>query len=55
MIEFGSIRVKLVIYKTILGVILINATKTMSEWIKLRTLNYLNIIGFNDEDSRTGH
>jgi hypothetical protein len=54
-IEFGGIRVKLVTYKTILGVILINAAKTISEWMKLRVLNHLNIIGFDDEDSRMGH
>jgi len=54
-IEFGGIRVKLVTYKTIPGVILINAAKTMSEWMKLRALNHPNIIGFDDEDSGTGH
>jgi len=27
----------------------------MSEWMKLRALNYPNIIGFDDEDSGTGH
>ncbi|KAH6661605.1 hypothetical protein B0J14DRAFT_663275 [Halenospora varia] len=55
MIEFGGIRVKLVIYRTIPGVILINATKTISKWIKLHALNHPNIIGFDDKDSGTGH
>jgi hypothetical protein len=54
-IEFGGIRVKLVTYRTIPGVILINAAKTMSKWMKLRALNHPNIIGFDDEDSGTGH
>ncbi|PQE03477.1 hypothetical protein CJF30_00010854 [Rutstroemia sp. NJR-2017a BBW] len=54
-IEFGGIRVKLITYRTIPGVILINAAKTMSEWMKLRALNHLNIISFDDEDSGTGH
>jgi hypothetical protein len=54
-IEFGGIRVKLVTYKTIPRVILINAAKTMSEWMKLRALNHPNIIGFDDNDSRMGH
>ena len=39
----------------ILMIILINAAKTMSEWMKLRALNHPNIIGFDDEDSGTGH
>ena len=54
-IEFGGIRVKLVTYKTIPGVILISAAKTMSEWMKLRALTHINIIGFDDKDSGTGH
>jgi hypothetical protein len=34
---------------------LINAAKTISEWIKLHALNYPNIISFDNEDSGTGH
>ena len=43
-IEFGRIRVKFVTYRTIPGANLINAAKTMSEWMKLRALNHSNII-----------
>ena len=37
--EFGGIRVRLVTYRSIPGVIQINASKTISEWNTLRTLN----------------
>lgn len=37
--EFGGIRVKLVTYKSIPGVVQVNASKTMSEWKTLRGLN----------------
>jgi hypothetical protein len=53
--EFGGIRVKLVTYKSIPGVVLVNASKTMSEWNTLRTLNHPNIVGFDDDNSGTGH
>ena len=53
--EFGGIRVKLVIYKLIPGVVLVNALKTISEWNMLCALNYLNIVGFDDDNSGTGH
>jgi hypothetical protein len=53
--EFGGIRVKLVTYKSIPGVVLVNASKTISEWNTLRALNYPNIVGFDDDNSGTGH
>jgi hypothetical protein len=53
--EFSGIRVKLVTYKLIPGVVLVNASKTMSEWNTLRALNYPNIVGFDDDNSGTGH
>jgi hypothetical protein len=53
--EFSGIRVKLVIYKLIPRVVLVNALKTISEWNMLRTLNHPNIIGFNNNNSGTGH
>jgi hypothetical protein len=53
--EFGGIRVKLVTYKSIPGVVLVNASKTMSEWNTLRTLNHPNIVGFDDDNSGTSH
>ncbi len=53
--EFGSIRVRLVIYKSIPGVIQINASKTISEWNILYILKYINIIGFNDNNPSISH
>jgi hypothetical protein len=53
--EFGGIRVKLVTYKSIPGVVLVNASKTMSEWNTLRALNHPNIIGFGDDNAGTSH
>jgi hypothetical protein len=53
--EFGGIRVKLVTYKSIPGVIQINASKTMSEWNTLRILNHINIVGFDDNNPSISH
>jgi len=53
--EFGGIRVKLVIYKSIPGIVLVNVSKTMSKWNILYILNYPNIIGFDDDNSGTGN
>jgi hypothetical protein len=53
--EFGGIRVKLVTYKSIPGVIQINALKTISEWNTLRTLNHINIVGFDDNNPSISH
>ncbi|CZR68460.1 uncharacterized protein PAC_18359 [Phialocephala subalpina] len=53
--EFGGIRVRLVIYKSIPGVIQINASKTISEWNTLRTLKHINIVGFDDSNPSISH
>jgi hypothetical protein len=39
-----------VIYKSIPGVIQINASKTISEWNILRTFKHINIVGFNNSN-----
>ncbi|KFY01486.1 hypothetical protein O988_02708 [Pseudogymnoascus sp. VKM F-3808] len=46
--EIGGIRVNLVTYDSIPGVIQIKVSKTRSEWNTLRTLNHVNIVGFDD-------
>jgi hypothetical protein len=53
--EFGGIRVRLVTYKSIPGVIQINASKTISEWNTLRTLKHINIVGFDDSNPSISH
>ena len=53
--EFGGIRVRLVTYKSIPGVIQINASKTISEWNTLRTLKHKNIVGFDDNNPSISH
>ena len=53
--EFGGIRVRLVTYKSIPGVIQINASKTISEWNTLRTLEHKNIVGFDDNNPSISH
>jgi len=53
--EFGGIRVRLVTYKSIPGVIQINASKTISEWNTLRILKHINIVGFNDNNPSISH
>jgi hypothetical protein len=53
--EFGGIRVRLVTYKSIPGLIQINASKTISEWNTLRTLKHINIIGFNNNNPSISH
>lgn len=53
--EFAGIRVKLVTYQSIPGVIQIIASKTISEWNTLRSLNHINIVGFDDINLSIGH
>ena len=53
--EFGGIRVRLVTYKSIPGVIQINALKTISEWNTLRILKHINTVGFNDSNPSISH
>ena len=53
--KFSKIRVKLIIYKLILKVILVNASKTISKWNTLHALNYPNIVGFDNDNSSTSY
>jgi hypothetical protein len=53
--EFGGIRVRLVTYKSIPGVIQVNASKTIIEWNTLRILGRINIVGFNDNNPSISH
>lgn len=57
--EFGGIMVNLVTYRlqgeSIPGVIQIKVLKTISEWNTLRTLNHINIVGFDDNNPSFSH
>lgn len=66
--EFGGILVNLVTcyevhksipgvsqIKSIPGVIQITVSKTISEWNTLRTLNHINIVGFDDNNPSFSH
>ncbi|KAL5350972.1 hypothetical protein ACLOAV_004545 [Pseudogymnoascus australis] len=52
--KFGGIKVNLVTYNSIPGVIQIKVSKTIREWNTLRTLSHVNIVGFDDNKPSAG-
>lgn len=53
--KFNKIRVKLIKYKLIFKVVLINASKTISKQNILYAFNYLNIVRFDNNNSNTSY